>query len=288
MEEMHWIRAEVSEDKIAGFWEAHPCGAQLAGGVTDLDDEFFSRYDSLRYGEEAHIPAFLDAMHVAGKRVLEIGLGQGADSEQLIRRGAIWSGLDLTNESVTRVRLRMLLRNLPHEAVKVGSVLRIPYESNSFDIVFSHGVLHHVPDIQQAQREIHRVLRPDGKLVVMLYAKYSVNYLLSISLLRRFGLFAIYYLMPNCEGIYGAHVKKAREMGLLRYIRMRNFIHHNTDGPDNPYTKVYSTSAVRRDFSDFRVAKVQKAHMHAPPVNIHGWPGSSLLGWHLWVHLAPR
>jgi len=288
MNELHPAIAQVSEDEIAGFWEANPCGAGLAGDVSDVDEAFFTRYDSLRYGEETHIPGFLDAMHVAGKRVLEIGLGQGADSELLIRRGAVWSGLDLTNESVSRVRRRMLLRKLPYDGLRVGSVLRIPYESSSFDLVYSHGVLHHVPDIQRAQAEIRRVLRPDGRLVVMLYAKYSLNYLLSISLLRRLGLLAMYWLMPDSPGIYGAHVRKAREMGLLRYIQTRNFIHRNTDGPDNPYSKVYSTATARRDFPDFRIVKVKKAYMHAPPFRIHGWPGSSLLGWHLWVYLSPR
>ena len=61
-------------------------------------------------------------------------------------------------------------------------------------MVFSHGVLHHVPDIHQAQREIHRVLRPGGELVVMLYARWSLNYLVSIGLIRRAALLAAFLL----------------------------------------------------------------------------------------------
>jgi hypothetical protein len=88
--------------------------------------------------------------------------GQGAESEQLIRRGALWSGLDLTNESVERVRARLSLRGLPHEDLRQGSALRIPWPDSHFDVVFSHGVLHHVPDVKTAQAEIRRVLRPGG------------------------------------------------------------------------------------------------------------------------------
>lgn len=64
---------------------------------------------------------------------------------------------------------------LPYRELKQGSVLALSFEDNSFDIVFSHGVLHHVPDIDRAQREVHRVLRPHGELIVMLYAKWSLE-----------------------------------------------------------------------------------------------------------------
>ena len=104
----------------------------------------------------------MDGIDFKGKQVLEIGLGQGADSEQIIRRGALWSGLDLTAESIDRVKTRLALRDLPHQSVQQGSVLKIPHADASFDLVISHGVLHHVPDIEAAQREIARVLRPGG------------------------------------------------------------------------------------------------------------------------------
>jgi SAM-dependent methyltransferase len=282
------VPTEVTEGQIAGFWEEHPCGNQLIAAMPDDYAEFFSSYDAFRYRTEAHILRCLDGLDFAGKETLEIGLGQGADSEQLIRRGAIWSGLELSEESVSRVHLRMQSRDLLYEAVKQGSVLDIPYATGSFDIVYSHGVLHHVPDIAQAQREIRRVLRPDGTLVVMLYAKYSLNYLVSICLLRRLGLLLLLLAKRNAGGIYGKHRVNAREQGLIRYLRIKNFIHHNTDGPDNPYSKVYTVAEVRRNFPAFRIIRAHKEFMHAPPIPVHGWPGSSLLGWHLWVHMVRR
>jgi SAM-dependent methyltransferase len=129
-------------------------------------------YDRFRYAKEAHIFRCPDNIDFKEKRVLELGLGQGADSEQIIRRGAIWSGLNLTQEAIDRVRARLSLRHLPHDALKKGSVLEIPFVDSSFDVVFSHGVLHHVPGIKQAQREICSV---EAQLV-------------SISLVRRLGL----------------------------------------------------------------------------------------------------
>src|SRR3954453_14079282 len=165
----------MNETDIHSFWSAHPCGDHIVGGLhashQDDYEKFFAAYDWWRYRQEAHIVECLDRTDWHGKDVLEIGLGQGAESEQVIRRGAVWSGLDLTQESIDRVRARLDLRALHYTDVRRGSVLEIPWPDDSFDVVFSHGVLHHVPDILGAQREIRRVLRPGGTLVAMLYAR---------------------------------------------------------------------------------------------------------------------
>jgi ubiquinone/menaquinone biosynthesis C-methylase UbiE len=283
---------EVQEEEIQRFWQANPCGDWQVGGLEERFggdyDRFFTEYDAFRYRRENHIPGCLDQVPFSGKKVLEIGLGQGADSEQIIRRGAHWSGLDLTPASAARVRERMRLRNLAYDDLKVGSVLNIPYPDNSFDIVYSFGVLLCVPDIHQAQAEIARVLRPGGMLVMMVYAKWSLNYLLSISVLRRAGLAAMVALRLPGTGIYAAHVKNAREEGLFRYLRMKRFIHRNTDGPYNPYAKVYGMREVREDFPDFRVTHAYKRFMHAPPLPIGWLPLDRMLGWHLMVHLASK
>lgn len=68
---------------------------------------------------------------------------------------------------------------------------------------------------------------------------------------------------------------------------MRNFIHRNTDGRLNPYAKVYTLNEVKNDFPGFEIIKSYKSFMHAPPFPVHGAPGGSIMGWHLWVHLRP-
>jgi ubiquinone/menaquinone biosynthesis C-methylase UbiE len=277
-----------AERSIEEFWDTHPCGAQLVDELRGDYDGYFRKYDELRYSLEGHILECLDRLNVDGEDVLEIGLGQGADSEQLIRRGARWSGVDLTQESVDRVRTRLALRELAFRDIKKGSVLQLPFPDASFSLVYSHGVLHHVPDIHRAQQEIARVLRPGGRLVVMLYAKHSVNYHLSIRVLRRLGLAAMYLSRMHGRGIYAEHLERARQQGLRRYLSMREFIHRNTDGPGNPYSKVYSKSDIIRDFPQFRVVLMHKEFMHAPPLPVHRLPGSRWFGWHLWAHMVRR
>ena len=277
----------MNENEVRDFWNAHPCGEELVGGVTDDFEEFYARYDKFRYSREGHILKSLDAIDFKGKRVLEVGLGLGADSEQIIRRGASWNGVDLTPESIARLTTRFKLRNLPYEHLKVGSVCELPFDNDTFDVVYSFGVLHHVPDIEKAQSEIARVLKPGGKLIVMLYAKYSLNYLVSISIVRRVALFLLYVLGITPKGMAGQHLTNLREMGVLKYLRMQNFIHRNTDGPLNPYSKVYDLAEVRKDFKKFRVIKSYKEFMHAPPLPVAWLPLSHQMGWHLWVHMVP-
>ena len=284
------------ETEIEAFWDEHPCGDGIVGGLDDafLGDyeRFFARYDAWRYEREGHILMCLDGLDVDNQRVLEIGLGQGADSEQLIRRGARWSGVDLTAAAVARVRARFALRGVPFEQLRQASVLDLPFADGSFDLVFSHGVLHHVPEVRRAQREIHRVLAPNGELVVMLYARRSLNYQVSIRVVRRAALAAIYPLarrgLVRPRGIVAQHVENASKEGLASYLRLGNFVHRSTDGALNPYTKVYDLADVAADFPDFRITRSYKVYMHAPPLPVHGLPGASRLGWHLWVHLAPR
>ena len=76
-------------------------------------------------------------------------------------------------------------------------------------------------------------------------------------------------------------------MGLLRYLRLDEFVHHNTDGPANPYALVYDRRRIERDFPSFRITRTYKRFMHAPPLPVHGLPGETVMGWHLWVHLTP-
>jgi SAM-dependent methyltransferase len=280
------------ENEIKDFWQKHPCGAELVG---DLDNEerqaysdFFDRYDEYRYLTEPHILANLDQINFREKRVLEVGLGQGADSEQIARRDGIFSGVDLTDEAVKRTRMRFAIKDLPYDRIEQASALELPFPDDSFDIVFSHGVLHHIPEVRLAQSEIARVLRPDGRLIAMLYAKWSLNYLLSIFALRRLGLIALYMSGTKPGGIYGDHVENARKMGLGKYLAMDNFINVSTDGPFNPYSKVYGMADVRGDFPDFEIVRADKNFMHAPPLPVGWLPLSGLLGWHLWVEMRPR
>jgi ubiquinone/menaquinone biosynthesis C-methylase UbiE len=128
----------MDEQTIQQFWQDHACGDAQVGDLRERFqgdyEKFFTDYDEFRYQNERHLAACIDALNVSGKQVLEIGLGEGADSERLIRRGARWSGVDLTAESIARVRTRLALRELPCEEPRQGNVLDLPFPDGAFDM----------------------------------------------------------------------------------------------------------------------------------------------------------
>lgn len=284
----------MNEQEIKSFWEENPCGESFVNALDANTLEgyktFFNDYDHYRYntGGHGHILKCFDQINFSGKQVLEIGLGQGADSEQIIRRGGIWSGLDLTSESVNRVKTRFEVRSLPYQDIKQGSAVSNPYPSDTFDIVYSHGVLHHIPEIISTQKEIHRVLKADGELIIMMYAKWSLNYLLSIAVLRRLGLILLYLFNSAPNQLYANHLKNAKSKGLFKYLKLDTFTHYNTDGPLNPYALVYDRKLINEHFPNFEITKTYKRYMHAPPLKLRWLPFEKLMGWHLWIHLQPK
>jgi len=284
--------------QIREFWNENPVGSNFI--QYEQDKSFYQRYDEFRYRTEGHILGELDKLALSGKKTLEIGLGQGADSMQLIERGALYYGIDLTPESVRRVKERFALFNKPYCEVQVANAEQIPYADNSFDIVYSHGVIHHSPRIDLIVAEIHRILKPGGQAVIMLYHKRSFNYYISIGLLRRMGLALIWvfpFLSRLVSKLTGESVERIdrhkyylKQQG-LRYFSMKNFLHKSTDGPDNVYSSVWTERTSRKLFHAFRemnfsIHFLNERHLlglqHLLPGSLKRWMGRRY-GWHLWV-----
>jgi ubiquinone/menaquinone biosynthesis C-methylase UbiE len=289
---------DVPSSDIKNFWNENPVGSNFI--AYEQDKSFYEKYDNFRYTLENHIPGELDKIDFRNKQVLEIGLGQGADSMQLINRGAIYHGIDLTEESVRRVKERFALFNKPYQQVQVANAEQIPYADNSFDIVYSHGVIHHSPNIEKIVAEIHRVLKPGGQAVIMLYHKSSYNYHISIRILRRVGLLLLLpfpFLAKLVSKLTGESVERINRHKYhfkregMSYFKMKHFIHRSTDGPDNVYASVWTSDTAKKLFGAFKnittsVHFLNERHLMGVQ---HILPGSlkrsmsHKYGWHLWI-----
>jgi SAM-dependent methyltransferase len=87
-------------------------------------------------------------------------------------------GIDLTARAVEHTRARFAAYGV-RSHVDVGDAEALPFEDESFDLVYSYGVLHHSPDTQRTIDEVHRVLKPSGTARVMIYHRHSlVGYML--------------------------------------------------------------------------------------------------------------
>ena len=107
------------------------------------------------------------------QRLLEIGCGMGFDLAEWSKRGLLVTGIDLAPNAIQMAKKYFAYQGLAVD-LRVGNALQLGFPNDSFDIVYSKGVLHHVPDIRQAINEIRRVLKPGGKaLLLNFYHKYS-------------------------------------------------------------------------------------------------------------------
>jgi SAM-dependent methyltransferase len=155
---------------VHDHWNAIPCGTRDFAKDDRL--RFFRELEAERYALEPHIPRFARFERARGKRLLEVGVGAGTDFVNWVRAGAVATGIDLTEQGIALTRERLDLEGLSAE-LQVADAEALPFPDATFDIVYSYGVLHHSPDTAKAIREVHRVLKPGGTALVMIYHVHS-------------------------------------------------------------------------------------------------------------------
>ncbi len=171
---------QTIDERNAGFWD-ELCGSALARsiGATDDSPESLRRFDEAYMDLYPYLPAQLPAPRHTGESLLEIGLGYGTVSQRLAEAGFLYNGLDIAPGPVdiVRERLRRIGDDDVERRVIQGSALAIPHPDGAFDTVVSIGCLHHTGDLPRAVAEVHRVLKPGGRAMVMLYNRHSARQL---------------------------------------------------------------------------------------------------------------
>jgi len=114
-----------------------------------------------------------------GKKVLEIGCGSGIDAVEFARHGADVTVIDIAPNAVTLAKKLAVEANVQIEVIEYDGHT-LPYSDSQFDLVYSYGVLHHIPWRDEVLREVLRVLKPDGRMMAMLYNRNSLLFAYSI------------------------------------------------------------------------------------------------------------
>jgi ubiquinone/menaquinone biosynthesis C-methylase UbiE len=206
--------------KVAEFWNTEPCGTRYLGDWLDFD-----AHAKARYALEPHIPRFAQFSESSGLRVLEIGVGMGADYLQWLKAGADATGIDLSPESVDRARRRCEVNGFVPD-LQVADAEHLPFEDGTFDVVYSYGVMHHSPDTARCLQEAWRLLKPGGEVRVMLYHHVSLT---GLMLWLRYGLW------------------RCRSIRQCVYERL-----------ESPGTKTFTESEVRSMMRDFEGVKTEQ------------------------------
>lgn len=169
---------QVERDRLnEAFW-SELSGSWLARehGITGSEPEALQLFDAAYFAYYPYLKGYADRFDLAGRTVLEIGLGYGTLGQYIASRGAVYHGLDISSAPVEMMRHRLKLTGLgDEERVRRGSALDVPWADATFDFVYSIGCLHHTGDLRRSVGEVHRVLRPGGFAVVMVYNRNSAR-----------------------------------------------------------------------------------------------------------------
>lgn len=177
--------------------------------------------------------------------MLEVGCGMGTDLLQYAHNEAKVVGLDLTPRHLELAQERFRMFN--REGIFInGDAERLCFRDSSFDFVFSNGVLHHTPDTQRAVDEIHRVLRPGGKALILLYHRHSLHYYLHV-------------LLESGSKRFIRHVLDGKKLSEFSYAKV---LSASTDGELNPLTKVYSRRQGRLLMRRFENVQTSVYHLN--------------------------
>ncbi len=174
------------------WWTDHTMSYDWKDGIRvekytkDWFDEIDSRFchDARLYaGTENPFATLMNLSQLSGKRVLEIGCGMGFHSELLARSGAIVTSIDLSPTSVQATKQRMQLHGLSSD-VREMDAEKLEFADQTFDLVWSWGVIHHSSSTVNIVSEVNRVLKPSGEFRFMVY--YLGGMSAYITIIRRY------------------------------------------------------------------------------------------------------
>jgi SAM-dependent methyltransferase len=295
------VNSERPPQRSVGFWSANQPGLKWLeeSDRSTVTLEAYAAIRSDRYRRESHLEQVAGFDAHAGQTMVEVGCGVGTDGSRFLEGDARYIGVDQSGVAVRTARQTLDLLGLGGLTVQ-GYATALPLASGKVDFVYSNGVLHHIADTEAAVREIHRVLRPGGQCLVMLYHRSSFNYRFNILVLRRLG--ALLLLVPGGPGmvsrltgepveILRQHRLLLREHGLSYLTDRQLFLSNNTDGPGNPLSKVYSAREARDLFASFPKVEAEVHYLNLRTLPFLDRALSAAFkarlarrwGWHLYV-----
>ncbi len=251
------------KDEVQNQWDNDPCGSHYV--KTNPKERLAWFEESRRFRYDEYAPWKFEVMEFdrhSGETVLEIGGGMGNDLSQFAKNGSITTDFDLSGGHLELAKENFELQGLKGTFIH-GDAENLPSPNESFDVVYSNGVIHHTPNTYQVVDHIHRILHPGGKAIIMIYAEDSIQYWRDIIYSRGLQQEMLWSMSPG-------------------EIMSRNV--EISEHGARPLVKVYSKSKIRKLFDKFTsVSIVQRQLMpHERPRLLKWLPASQLqaiMGW---------
>lgn len=216
--------------RVHAYWNAKACGSEHPQrlGLLKYSKEYFAAIEEHRYRVEPMIFSFAQFTRLHKKKVLEVGVGAGTDFLQWARAGAQAYGIDLTDEAIAHVHTRLAQEGLRSEDLRVANCESIPFADNTFDLVYSWGVIHHTTHTEKALREIVRVCRKGGAGKIMVYHRHSL----------------VAYILWIRRALFTGKPWKSFAWCVAQYM-------------ESPGTKAFTVAEMRRMLATFPLEEVQ-------------------------------
>ena len=237
---------DVYKDQVQRQWDHDPAGSHYVTIAASHTREWFLEAERYRYGTYAQwMPEVMEFDRHQGKKVLEIGGGIGTDLAQFATHGARVTDADLSAGHLRLARENFAMRGLYGEFLQQDAESLV-FDDETFDVVYSNGVLHHTPDTRAVVREIFRVLKPGGRVIVMVYAEDSLQYWRNL--------------------VWNIGLKE----GQLRKYSMGEIMSRAVERSDNagahPLVKAYTRAGLRQLFDSFRDIEILRRQLDAGAV----------------------
>tara|TARA_B100001093_G_scaffold471723_1_gene494222 strand:+ start:763 stop:1572 length:810 start_codon:yes stop_codon:yes gene_type:complete len=197
-----------------------------------FDDEYFSFYPYLK--------KYLN--HIESEdEILEIGLGFGTVGNYLFDKCKKYTGIDISEGPVSMMKKRIEYGdNSSKYTSSIGNGTNLIFKDNSFDVVISIGVLHHTGNLKKSISEVYRVLKPNGKLIMMIYRKPNV-------FMKSYGFLKLLKHNPKKIIEY-----KFNFMKLFKYL-----YDHDQNDNSTPYTDFTSKKELGHLLEKFSSSKIK-------------------------------
>jgi ubiquinone/menaquinone biosynthesis C-methylase UbiE len=158
-------------DRVREYWNRHIHDLEITTNPVGSRG-FFDDLDQYHFEKLHHLLRLVNFDGYRGRRVLEVGCGAGVDLARFAKGGATVVGVDLSSSAIDLARTNFKQQKLAGD-FHVADGEALPFEDNSFDLVFAHGVVQYTVNPKRLVEECRRVLKPGGEAIFQVYNRVS-------------------------------------------------------------------------------------------------------------------
>jgi ubiquinone/menaquinone biosynthesis C-methylase UbiE len=213
----------------------------------EIDKRFFETVKKFMPWKRFPFDNLIDFEAIQRQSVLEIGVGMGSHAQLIAAHAGEYTGIDITDCAVKATSARLEAFDLRGSIQKMDAEHML-FPDATFDAIWSWGVIHHSSNTQKVVREMHRVLKPGGEAVIMIYNRGWWNYY-----------------------AFGGAVFGIARGGFFKTGSLSKSIQMNTDGA---LARYYTKASWRRLVGDY--FDVEYTMVKGPKTDLFPLPGGRL------------